>query len=284
MPNLVPREHFPNAAALNSTAFQVAQVTGPLLAGLLIAHNSLATVYVVNAVSFGAVIVALLVMDPLPWEGAGAERDERSRVNIQALLEGLHFVRRTPILVWTIALDFLATFFSCANTLLPIFARDILRVGARGYGALAAAQAVGSVTAGLYMTLRQPIHRQGLTVIWAVVVYGMATVAFGISHWFLLSWIALAVVGGSDTVSTILRQTIRQLVSPDRLRGRMTAVNMIFFMGGPQLGEFEAGVVASLFGAPLSVISGGVACLLATAWVARRADVLRGYVAHDAPH
>ena len=187
-------------------------------------------------------------------EGVAAEPgEEKARVSLGALTEGLSFVRRTPILVWTLTLDFLATFFSSANALLPIFARDILHVGARGYGLLAAAEAVGALLTGMLLSLLPQIRQQGRTVIWAVVAYGLATVAFGASHLFWLSWLALALVGAADSVSTILRQTIRQLVTPDRLRGRMTSVNMIFFMGGPQLGELEAGLAATWLGAPWSV-------------------------------
>lgn len=275
IPNLVPREHYPNAAALNSMAMQIAKICGPMLAGILIAKNQLALAYALNAVSFLTVIAGLLMMRMPAIRNQ--QEEERGKVNLASLLEGLAFVRRTPILVWTMGLDFVATFFSSADSLLPVFARDILQVGPEGYGRLAAASAVGSLLAGGIMTLRRPVFRQGLTVIWAVVVFGAATVIFGATKWFWLAWLALAVIGAADTVSTILRQTIRQLVSPDHLRGRMTAVNMIFFMGGPQLGELEAGFVAKLFGAPFSVISGGIACLLATAWIAGHARTLREY-------
>lgn len=198
---------------------------------------------------------------------------------IYALTEGLQFVWRTPILVWTLSLDALATFFSSANALLPVFASDILHVGARGYGVLAAA--VGALAAGAVLSLGRPIARQGRTVLWAVVVYGLATVVFGASRLFWLSWLALAVVGVADSVSTVLRQTIRQLVTPDRLRGRMTSVNMIFFMGGPQLGELEAGLAAAWLGGPWAVITGGMGCLLTVALVAARGRVLRDYRASD---
>src|SRR5207253_339333 len=124
---------------------------------------------------------------------------------------------------------------------------------------------------------RRPVFRQGLTMLIAVTVYGLATVLFGLSNIFWLSLAALAVSGAADTISSILRQTVRQMVTPDHLRGRMTALNMIFFTGGPQLGNLEAGLVAALVGAPWSVISGGIGCLLAVGWVAARASVLRNY-------
>lgn len=284
IPNLVPREDFPNAAALNSTARQCAQVIGPLAGGLFIERGMLGWAYLLNSFSFIAVIVALAAMrlpPSVPSHGASPEesRETRGRVSVAALIEGLHFVRRTPILVWTMTLDFFATFFSSANSLLPVFATDVLGVHGRGYGLLAAAQSVGSLGAGAILATRRPVARQGKTVILAVAVFGAATVVFGFSKWYWLTWVALAVIGASDTVSTILRQTIRQLVSPDRLRGRMTSINMIFFMGGPQLGELEAGLVAGWLGAPASVVIGGVACLAATAWVAARASALRAYCA-----
>jgi hypothetical protein len=133
------------------------------------------------------------------------------------------------------------------------------------------------MAAGAIMALRSPVHRQGWTILWAVVCYGASTILFGASSWFWLSWLALAGTGASDTVSTILRHTLRQMVTPDHLRGRMTSVNMIFFMGGPQLGELEAGLAASWLGVRWSVISGGIGCLLAAAWVAARAPILRHY-------
>ncbi len=274
IPNLVPRKHFSNAASLTSTAFKMATVVGPYLAGTLIQRGSLALIYGINAASFLAVLIALLCIKPELMERT---QSERSPVNIAGLRDGLKFVWSQPIQVWTIALDFTATFFSSAEALLPVFARDILRVDGRGYGLLTAAAAAGSVGAGSVMAFRRPVMRQGLTMLVAVAVYGSATVVFGMSHSFGLSLAALAVAGAADTVSSILRQTIRQMGTPDHLRGRMTAINMIFFMGGPQLGNMEAGLVAGVAGAPWSVVSGGVGCLLAVAWIASRATVLRNY-------
>lgn len=276
IPSLVPREDFASAVALNSIVFRTATIIGPMAAGLLIARGGLGDTYWINALSFLAVIAALLAMRPETIH-ADMPQPERSQVSLAALKEGLSFVWRTPILVWTLSLDFLATFFSSANALLPIFARDILHVGARGYGVLAAAEAAGALAAGLFLSLGRPIVRQGRTILWAVVLYGMATVVFGCSRFFWVSWVALALTGVADSVSTVLRQTIRQMVTPDRLRGRMVSVNMIFFMGGPQLGELEAGLVATWLGAPWSVVIGGVGCLLTVAVVAARASTLRQY-------
>ena len=286
IPSLVPRADFASAIALNSIVLRTATIAGPMAAGLLIARGGLGDTYWINALSFLAVIAALLLMRlpagaALQDTEAGPEA-EKSRVSLAALTEGLRFVWQTPILVWTLSLDFLATFFSSANALLPIFAKDILHAGARGYGVLAAAEAVGALGAGLVLSLGRPIVRQGKVVLWAVVAYGLATIVFGASRLFWLSWLALAAVGVADSVSTVLRQTIRQLVTPDRLRGRMTSVNMIFFMGGPQLGELEAGLAATWLGAPWSVMVGGLSCLLAVALVAARVPLLRDYRAAEA--
>jgi hypothetical protein len=174
-------------------------------------------------------------------------------------------------------LDFFATFFSSASALLPIFARDILRVGPEGLGILYSAQSVGAVVAGVGMAVVGNITRQGVVLLVAVAAYGAATALYGASQWFALSILFLALLGAADTVSTILRNTIRQISTPDHLRGRMTSVNMIFFMGGPQLGNLEAGVVAALFGAPFSVITGGIATVIAVVAVAWLVPQLRNY-------
>jgi MFS family permease len=174
-------------------------------------------------------------------------------------------------------LDFFATFFSSANTLMPIYARDILKVGAIEYGWLSSAQAMGAMLAGLVMSQLTVIRRQGQIFLWAVVAFGLATITFGLARSMPLAMLALVAIGASDSVSTIIRNTIRQLQTPDYIRGRMISVNQIFFMGGPQLGEVEAGVVAQIFGAPFAIISGGVGALLAVGWISRRWPQLRRY-------
>jgi MFS family permease len=175
-------------------------------------------------------------------------------------------------------LDFFATFFSSATALLPIFAQDILKVGARGYGWLYAAPAVGAVLMSAAMVLlTSRINRRGPVLLWAVGLYGLATVAFGISRSFWITFACLALTGVADTISMVIRNIVRQLETPDRLRGRMIGVNMVFFIGGPQLGEMEAGAVANWLGAPFSVISGGLGCILAVAWLAASTPELRRY-------
>ena len=281
-PMLVPREHLANAITLNTIMFQTASVVGPSLGGLVIATSGVGWVYAVNAISFFCVIVSLVMMRDVPARQP-SEEGSRDDVSLHAALEGLRFVFRSPLIRSTMLLDFFATFFSSATALLPIFAQDILQVGAAGYGWLYAAPAAGALVASATMVpLSSRIERRGPTLLCAVAGYGVATVTFGLSRSFWLTFACLAFVGATDIVSTIIRNVVRQLETPDRLRGRMTGVNMVFFMGGPQLGEFEAGAVASWLGATFSVVSGGIGCLIATAWVAATTPTLRHYRRDDA--
>jgi len=276
VPSLVPRDDLPNAISLNTIMQQTSQVLGPALGGIVIATTNVGWTYVFNAISFTAVIVALLMMRGVP------SRPEKSTskddVSLNAALEGLRFVFRAPLIRSTMMLDFFATFFSSATALLPIFAQDILKVGARGYGWLYAAPAVGAVMMSAAMVfLTSRIERRGPVLLWCVGLYGAATVLFGVSRSFWITFAALALTGVADTVSMVIRNIVRQLETPDRLRGRMIGVNMIFFIGGPQMGEMEAGAVANWLGAPFSVISGGLGCLIAVAWVAFTTPELRRY-------
>jgi MFS family permease len=274
IPALVPREHIPNAISLNTIMFQTASVLGPALGGLVIAAGGVGWAYAANAVSFLAVIAALLLMRDVPARAEGTASD----VSLRSAREGLRFVFHTPLIRSTMLLDFFATFFASATALLPIFAQDILHVGAHGYGMLSAAPSVGAMVMSVAMIpWLDRIQRRGRVMLWAVAGFGLATVAFGLSRSFALTFVCLALTGATDTVSMVIRNVIRQLRTPDTMRGRMTSVNMIFFMGGPQLGEFEAGLVAGAWGAPFSVISGGIGCLIATAWVAARTPELRRY-------
>ena len=281
VPMLVPREHLPNAITLNTIMFQTAAVAGPSLGGLLIAVSSVGWAYVANACSFACVIVALLLMRDVP-ERQPSEAGSRDDVSWHAMKEGVRFVFSRPIIRSTMLLDFFATFFSSAMALLPIFAQDILNIGPRGYGWLYAAPAVGAVaTSAALVPITPRINRRGATLLWAVGGFGLATVVFGLSRSFWLTFLCLALTGATDTISMIIRNIVRQLETPDRLRGRMIGVNMVFFMGGPQLGELEAGAVANWLGATFSVVSGGVGCLISTAWVAMSTPALRHYRADE---
>ncbi|HQV68672.1 MAG TPA: MFS transporter [Thermoflexales bacterium] len=272
IPNLVPRQHLTNALSLGTMSMNLGTVLGPALGGLIIKQASVAWVYGLNAISFVGVIFALAVMTY-----RAAPRTGASNISVRAIAEGFRFVRHSPMILSTMILDFLATFFSSAQTMLPIVASQILKLNADGYGLLATGQAVGSLLASGTLALRRNIRRQGLVLLASVCVYGLATAAFGMSTSFIVSYIAYALTGASDAVSTVIRNTVRQLMTPDEIRGRMTGVNMLFFMGGPQLGELEAGAVAAPFGVPFSIISGGIATVLITLLVAAKYPLLRHF-------
>ncbi|RPJ00719.1 MAG: MFS transporter, partial [Chloroflexi bacterium] len=278
VPNLVPAQDLPSAFSMQSIAFDLGAIVGPGLSGVVIATLGQEYTYYFNAVSFLAVITALLLIGHVQQDtrAAGAQ-DRPQRFSVEAIREGVRFIRRQPVILSSMILDFFATFFSSANTLLPYVARDILKVDAIAYGWLSASQSIGAVGAALVMSQRTRIRRQGMLMIGAVIVFGLATVLFGLSRTFGLTMAALILVGASDSVSTILRNTIRQLLTPDYIRGRMTSINQIFFAGGPQLGEIEAGLVAQVFGTPAAIISGGLGCVLAATWIGGRWPQLRRY-------
>jgi MFS family permease len=274
LPNLVPRAHLANALSLHATAWEFAAVGGPALAGLIISWRGVVPIYVADAASFFAVIGALLAMEH-------RAPPARATVGLESLLEPFRFLLGTPIILTTMLLDFFATFFAGAMNLMPIFADQILGVGPRGLSLLYPSQPVGALVAAALLSFLPTIHRQGLTVLVAVAVYGASIAAFGASRWLPLSMLLLAISGAADTVSMVVRQTLRQMLTPDHLRGRMTSVNMVFFIGGPQLGEVEAGLVARLAGPRISVASGGVLCMIAAAAAALFVPSLRGLTAAD---
>lgn len=266
VPNLVPAKDLPNAFSMTSIAFQAGAVIGPALTGFSIALWGQSAVYYINAASFLAVILALVLIG----EVAQKFEQREKKISTSAIKDGIRFILGEPIIFSTMIMDFIATFFASANTLMPIVARDVLNVGVVEYGWLSAAQSVGAVLAAVIISQVNELRRQGTLFLGAVVVFGMATVAFGLSRFFVLAWCALAITGAADSVSTIIRNTIRQLHTPDELRGRMTSVNQIFFQGGPQLGEIEAGLVAQFFGAPFAIISGGIGCIVGLGLIVRK--------------
>ena len=273
VPNLVPAKDLPNAFSMTSIAWQTGAIIGPALTGFVIAFGGQEAVYYVNAISYLAVIGALILIGPV----AQTKTDRIAGVSWNSIKEGINFIFNKPIMLSTMLLDFVATFFASANTLMPIIARDVLHVGVVEYGWLSASPSVGAVLAALVVSQLPEIRRQGQIFLGSVVVFGVATVIFGMSTSLFLAWFALAITGAADSVSTIIRNTIRQLQTPDHIRGRMTSVNQIFFQGGPQLGEVEAGVVAQLFGAPAAIISGGIGCILGMWLIIRKWPLLLSY-------
>jgi MFS family permease len=273
VPRLVDKEQLPNALSLYVTTFQIATVLGPAIGGVLLGWVGPGPIYLVDVLSFGVVIAALLAMEHR-HTGKGA-----TQINARAIVEGLHFLFRTPVIWSTMLLDFVATFFAGSLLLLPIFADQLFRVGPRGLGLLYAAQPVGAALAGIVLSSFPPIRRQGAAVLWAVTIYGAAVALFGVCPWFWPGFLLLSISGAADTVSAVIRNIVRQTLTPDELRGRMSSVVMVFFMGGPQLGEVEAGAVARFAGPRFSVASGGAMCVVAAAAVAAFMPSLRRYEA-----
>jgi MFS family permease len=272
VPNLVATEDLPNAFSMTSIASNTGSVVGPLLGGVVIATLGQSYTYLFNSISFIAVILALIAIGPV-----AQDTHPTTKVNLTSIRDGIQFILSRPMILSTMLLDFVATFFASANTMMPIVARDILKVGEVGYGILSSAQSIGSVLAALIISQFAVIRRQGPAFLWAVVAFGSTTVVFGVTRIFLVAFVALILMGAADAVSTIIRNTIRQLQTPDHLRGRMTGVNQIFFQGGPQLGEVEAGIVAQLFGVPFAIISGGVGCILGMLLISLKWPELRTF-------
>jgi MFS family permease len=260
VPNLVPRDILPSAFSLQSIAFNTGAIVGPALSGIVIGYFGQESVYFINAISFLAVIFALIALGNIPQQQSEIKRGFRAAVS--DIRDGVRFIRRQPLILSTMILDFIATFFSSANTLLPYFAQNVLHIGEVAYGWLASAQSIGAVCVGLIASQYSHIRRQGPLLLGAVAVFGLATIIFGISRIYALVFLALALMGAADSISTIIRNTVRQMITPDSMRGRMTSINQIFFMGGPQLGEVEAGAVAQFFGVPFAIITGGVGTIL----------------------
>lgn len=293
VPRLVPGEDLPAALTMNLTFMHVAMIAGPSVAGLIIGAaggrglhttRTLAPIYFANAGSFLAVLAALATLHASGKPEPGSGHHEGWAASLRA---GLRFLFSTRIIVWTMALDFFATLFSGAISLLPIVADQILHVGAQGYGWLRASPGAGALAASVIMAFHSPPRRQGRMLLWSVAAYGTATLVYGISHNFYLTLVALAASGGADVVSTVIRSTLRQVLTPDELRGRITAFNMIFFIGGPQLGEMEAGFVASLFssaafGTIVSIASGGAATLVLAGVVGLISPLVRRYTLAEA--
>ncbi|HSE84815.1 MAG TPA: MFS transporter [Candidatus Binatia bacterium] len=263
VPSLVPREQLPKALALHSSQRYVAVIAGPSLAGLVLAFLGAAACYAIDALSWLAMLVSLLFLRTRLQEGKGWEA-----VSLHSLREGFRFVSLHAIIFPLMILDFGATFFGSAKALFPIYARDILSVGPQGLGLLYAANAAGALLVAVTMSLFGEVRRAGIWILIGVGVYGVCTCLFAGSQLFWLSVLLLAGAGAGNMISSILRGTINQLSTPDALRGRMASINSLFTSSGPQLGQFESGVVAAWLGTELSALTGGLATLIILAGVA----------------
>jgi len=259
-PSLVPPGILSSAMAVRSGGFQIAAIAGPALGGILFSVRP----ELVYGVSAGLSLVSLACVLALR---AGRERASEEAPDLDSVLAGVRLIRRTPVMLGAISLDLFAVLFGGAVALLPVFAKDVLHVGPAGLGVLRSAPAVGAL-AGALLLARRPIGRfAGRKLLVVVAAFGVSIVVFGLSHSMWLSLLALAVGGGVDLVSVVLRATILPLVTPDELRGRVNAVEMVFISASNELGAFESGVAAALLGAVPAVVVGGIATIvIAAAW------------------
>jgi MFS family permease len=276
LPTLVSREDFPRAVTIASTNQALAFTTGPALGGWVIAVAGVGTVYAVQAVLIAASLVTLWFLP------SRRQRTAAGAVTLPAIREGVGFVRRQQVILGCMTLDMLAVIFGGAAALLPIYATEILHVGATGYGLLTSSLEMGSLLMALTLTVLPPIERAGRALLVAVAVYGAATIVFGLSRSFPLSVAAYMTVGMADQVSVVMRSTAIQLSTPDSLRGRVSGVNMIFIGASNQLGAAESGFVAALTSPTFSVVSGGLVSLGVLAAVAATLPALRRYRTRDA--
>ena len=272
LPQLGPVEFFPRAVTIASTNQALAFMTGPALAGMLISTAGIEATYAVYALLVLVSIVALARVRP-----GYAPRDPRRAMSMRAVKEGLRFLRSRQVLLGCMTLDMFAVIFGGATALLPIYAKEILHVGPRGYGLLSSSLELGALLSSIALMVLPPVKHAGRALLTAVAFYGMATIVFGLARSFPLALVAYMCVGVADQVSVVMRHTAIQLATPDELRGRVSAVSFIFISASNQLGAAESGFVAALTSAPFAVVSGGVGCLLVLVWVTWRMPELRRY-------
>ena len=255
-PKLVPREIFSNAVTWNSSLFQVGSVVGPALGGLLLVRADFPAIYVLDAIcalTFFALVLPIKSGD----QGGRAESNPWA-----SLIAGMRFVLSRKVILATITLDMVAVLLGGATALLPIFADQILHCGPVGLGWMRAAPGIGAFAMALLIAYLPPMKQAGKTLLWVVAGFGVATIGFGLSHWLWFSLIMLFLTGVFDSVSVVIRHTIIQLLTPDEMRGRISAVNNIFIGTSNELGALESGLTAALFGPVISVVAGGVGTIL----------------------
>lgn len=255
LPGIVRREVFPRAAALCSTAFQIASILGPAIGGLLYAFGA-ASIYMVSGVLF---LVAGILMMQIQMR---QEKPEGKAVTLESLFAGIKFIKSREIILGAISMDLFAVLLGGATALLPIFAKDILHIGAFGLGILRSAPAIGAVLMSFFLGFFSLRKNVGKIMYASVAVFGLATVVFALSSNFYLSLAALIILGASDMISVVIRQTLVQLNTPDSMRGRVAAVNMLFIGTSNQLGEFESGITAAWFGTVPAAAIGGIGTLI----------------------
>ena len=272
VPPLVSREHLSNAYSLYALIWQGGTLIGPPLAGIIIAQAGFGVIYAIDAASFVAIVLAIRAIRYRP------DVVEREHTDyLTTMREGWRFACGTTLIWQTLLIDLYATFFASARAMVPLIAANVLHVGVRGYGLLASAQPIGAAISGVALTLRRDIQRQGTILFASVAVYGAAWGLFGVSGVFVLAYLLYSITGAADTISYVIRTTIRQSLTPDAIRGRVAGIHMALGEAGPALGELESGLIASVFSASVAIASGGLATVGLTIWAAFRWRELRGY-------
>ena len=283
LPSLVPKEHFVNAVTWGATVYQIANMSGPAIGGILFTLPLAGAVAVWNGAPIVYAFNLLMLLGFLVLVGmirTKMEHTEKKAFSLKTMLAGLEYVWSTKLLLGSISLDLFAVLLGGATALLPIFATDVLHAGPRGLGLLRAMPSVGALAVSLWMVIRPIQRRAGLTMLVCVGIFGAATVVFGLSKSIWLSSAALVVVGASDMVSVVVRSSILQLATPPEMRGRVSAVNWLFIGASNEFGEFESGLTAHWWGAVRAVVIGGIASMAVTSTAAglfprlRRADRL----------
>ncbi|HWC14810.1 MAG TPA: MFS transporter [Actinomycetota bacterium] len=273
LPHVIAADKLTAAMALRQVLFQTTTIVGPAIGGLLIEVVSVGWVYALDAASFSAALIALRWVPVMPVAAAAGP------TRFAAVKEGLAFAARTPVLMSIFVIDLVAMIFGMPRAVFPALAKETFGMGAGGVGILYAAPAVGALVGALTTGWVSSVKRQGLAVIVAVVVWGTAIALTGLSLFSLaLTLTFLAIAGAADVVSAVFRGTILLQKTPDALRGRLNALNIMVVTGGPRLGDVEAGLVAGALGAPASVVIGGIACVAGAGLVARLFPSLRAYV------
>ena len=263
LPLIAPAGSLQRATALSSGSAQIATITGPALGGLAYAVSP--------ALAYG--VMMLFWLFGMAFAGAirlaqSAEPEAKEQATSDDLFAGVRFIRGNPAILGTISLDLFAVLFGGVTALLPIYARDILQTGPLGLGILRAAPAVGALLMTVMLARHAISRRVGMRMFQAVIIFGVATLVFAISHWMWLSLLALAILGAADTVSVVIRFSLVQLATPNEMRGRVGAVNFLFINASNQLGQFESGVTAALFGTIPAAVLGGVATVaVALLWM-----------------
>ena len=272
LPQLVSRQNFSRAVTWNTGGFHLSSVAGPALGGAIIAATHSATsVYVINAVATLVCFALLCFVRSKPVNFV------REKMRLASLVAGFRFVHANKIIFGIITLDMLAVLLGGATALLPVYAKDILRVGPTGLGLLQAALPCGSLLTAIVLAHRPPMQEAGRALFWAVGAFGVATIGFGISTSFWLSLLMLFVCGATDNISVVIRHTLVQLLTPDEKRGRVSAVNSLFIGTSNELGGFESGFVAHFLGPVFAVVSGGVGTILVVLGVAWKWPQIRRY-------